>query len=491
MTRVAAVIAARDGGEAERQARAALANGADLVELRLDHLRDLNPRVIRKLAAAVGDRSIATLRSPPQGGQGYGERSDRASQLKVICTEQFAYVDLECETDSQMADTLAEVVHRHHAEVIASQHFPEAVSLADVENAITRCAAIGDVSKVVVPVPDVESALGLATLARSEVTRKRRVVVIGTGSDGVLTRIVPGQEIQYASWGHATAPGQLPFATAMRLQRGKPILLGLLGHPISQSISPAIHEAALAAVGFPAVYLSFDIPPESVDALLRAADRVPLRGFNVTIPYKQTIIEQLDELDADAQRLGAVNTVVLEDGWAKGCNTDVHGFRLSLRSLGLRLGDRRVLVVGAGGAARAVVDVALQEGAHVEMVNRTTARADAVSKAFGNDVQVVEPGELPARGPWDLLVNATPVGANGSSGGLPVPESVVARSSFVYDLVYTPPATPLLQVAERLGRPGTSGLPMLLNQAARSFELWTGVPPPIEAMRHAAREAVR
>jgi shikimate dehydrogenase len=210
----------------------------------------------------------------------------------------------------------------------------------------------------------------------------------------------------------------------------------------------------------------------------------------VTIPHKESIVQHLDELDGDAERLGVVNTVVIGDGWTKGHNTDVFGFRLSLRSLGLRVGDRRALVIGAGGAAKAVVDVLLREGAKVQVAGRNARRAESLANAFDETVEVVSLETLPRRGPWDLLVNATPVGAEGFPGGLPVPESVLTNAGYIYDLVYNPPTTALIAAAKRLGKPATSGLEMLLHQAAKSFELWIGRPPPIEAMRRAAKEAL-
>ncbi len=206
--------------------------------------------------------------------------------------------------------------------------------------------------------------------------------------------------------------------------------------------------------------------------------------------HKESIVERLDELDGDAERLGAVNAVVIGDGWTKGHNTDVFGFRLSLRSLGLRVGDRAALVVGAGGAARAVVDVLLREGAKVQVASRNVKRSESLAEAFDQPVEVVPMEKLARSGPWDLLVNATPVGAQGFSDGLPVPESILAKAGFVYDLVYNPPTTRLVAEAKRLGKPTTSGLEMLLHQAAKSFELWTGRAPPIEAMRRAAKEAL-
>jgi len=162
-----------------------------------------------------------------------------------------------------------------------------------------------------------------------------------------------------------------------------------------------------------------------------------------------------------------------------------------LRSLGLRVGDRNALVVGAGGAAKAVVDVLLREGAHVQLTNRTAARAEALAESFDDRIEVLPPGVLTRKGPWDLLVNATPAGTKGVPDGLPVPEAVIGKAGFIYDLVYNPPVTPLLRTAKRLNRPGASGLEMLLHQGAKAFELWTGQAAPFDAMQRAAKEALR
>ncbi|TLZ58195.1 MAG: shikimate dehydrogenase, partial [Methanobacteriota archaeon] len=285
--------------------------------------------------------------------------------------------------------------------------------------------------------------------------------------------------------------GQLSLAAATRLRGREPMVLGVVGHPLGHSLSPAIHEAALSALDVPGVYLPFDCDEDSLEALLEAADRHHVRGFNVTSPHKEAIVEKLDELDGDAERLGAVNTVVVGDGWTKGHNTDVFGFRLSLRSLGLRVGDRRVLVVGAGGAAKAVVSVLVREGAKVQVTNRTIRRAEVLAESFDETVDAIPLDALARGGPWELLVNATPLGSAGLSNGLPVPAATLSKVGYVYDLVYNPPSTPLMDAARRLGKPTTSGLEMLLHQAAQSFELWTGRAPPVEPMRRAAKEALR
>ena len=495
MTKVAAVILAGNAAEAERQARIALGRGADLVELRLDGIAGLGSETVRHLAKALGERAIATVRSHGQGGESREGRAGRSSLLREICGQRFAYVDLELKADAEGLDSLARAASRHGTKVIVSHHFTEAVDVHRVSEAIDACGANGDVAKVVLPVGDLGGAIRLVDLARARSDgRPRPLILIGTGPGGMLTRALAGSvgaEIQFASWGRAAAPGQFSLSTAARLRGREPIVLGLVGHPLEQSISPVIHETALAALDLPAVYLPFDLSPDSLDGFWLAMDRLRIRGFNVTHPLKESVAQQVDEMDADAERLGAVNTVVVENGWTNGHNTDVYGFRVSLRALGLRVGDRRSLVVGAGGAAKAVVHVLLREGASVQLTNRTIARADALADSFDEPVAVVPMRDLERGGPWDLLVNATPIGMKGVVNGLPVPEAIVAKAAFVYDMVYNPTTTPLLHVARRLNRPGTSGLDMLLHQAAKAFELWTGQSAPFEAMRRAAKEALR
>ena len=494
MTKVAAVVRADNAAEAERQSRMALEKGADLVELRLDYVRDLGSSTIRKLANGVGARAIATLRSPGQGGAPGPNPRQRIAFLREICHSRFAYVDLELETDREVLGALGRLASDHRTVVIVSHHFAHAVEAHRVSEALDSCAAKGEVAKVAVPVTEVDAAIQLVDLARSGSGRPNRFILIGMGGAAIVTRALAdalGQEIQYASWGPSTAAGQLSLGTATRLRGREPMILGLIGHPVEHSISSTMHEAGLAALGLPAVYLPFDILPERLDRFLLAAERLRIRGFNVTSPHKEAVVRSVDELDGDAERLGVVNTVVLRDGWTTGHNTDVYGFRISLRSLGLRVGERNALVVGAGGAAKAVVDVLLREGAHVQLTNRTAARAKVLADSFDHRIEVLPAEDLTRKGPWDLLVNATPAGTKGVHDGLPVPEDVIGKAGFIYDLVYNPRVTPLLRTAKLLNRPGASGLEMLLHQGAKAFELWTGQVAPFDAMQRAAKEALR
>jgi len=494
MTKLVGVITAETSGEAARQAQAALQRGADLVEFRFDRLRDLGPADVRSLARSLGRRAIATLRSPDEGGGRPRLAVTRSTFLREACQRGFAYVDLELDADSKDLGELRALAKRYRSRVIVSRHCRKFVGSSRIRETLDACAAAGDVAKVVVPVTDAREAGEVIDVARAYAGTGKAHVLIGMGPAGTVTRVLArdlGFAFQYAAVGPEAASGQLPLRTASRLGARDAFVLGLVGHPIQHSISPQVHEAALEATDLPGVYLPFDVDASDLESLLDSADRLRLRGLNVTIPHKEGIVPFLDELDGDAERLGAVNTIVLDRGWTKGFNTDVYGFRMSLRTLGLRLGERRALVIGAGGAAKAVVHVLLREGARVMLSNRSLARADALAYSFDERIEVVGLEEAPRRGPWDLLVNATPVGMAGHDAALPIPEPAIAKASFVYDLIYNPPETPLLQSAARLGKPRASGFEMLLHQAARSFELWTDREPPIEAMRRAAKESLR
>lgn len=487
---VAAVIAAGTAGEAEQQARVSLKRGADLVEFRLDALRHPTTGDLKRLASALGPRAVATLRSPGQGGFRGLDRGARHALLLEACRLPFRFVDAELTTDSERLGEYAKLAKSRAKDLIVSHHFDSPASPEEVGETLDACLAQGRVAKVAVPVATVDEAVALVDLARRR--PPSRYVLIGMGPAGTITRALAadtGQEIQYVVGNRETAPGQLELAAALRVQSKDAFVLGLLGHPLSHSLSPGIHEAALQALRLPGVYLPFDMGEPSVEPFLDAAERLRIRGLNVTIPYKETVAALVDELDGDAEALEAVNTVVLHEGWAKGHNTDTFGFRMSLRSLGLRLGERRALVVGAGGAAKAVVHVLLREGAEVAVTNRTPQRAEALADAFDDSVEVLAPEEAPKRGPWDLLVNATPAGTLGVETGLPVPEATLSHVAFVYDLVYNPSQTPLLAAAARRGVRATNGIEMLLQQAAKSFELWTGKAAPYEVMKRSVREA--
>lgn len=280
---------------------------------------------------------------------------------------------------------------------------------------------------------------------------------------------------------------------------GKTTLTGLLGWPVEHSLSPALHNAAFAAQGLNWAYLPLPTPPEHLPDVLRGLARCGFRGLNVTIPHKQAVLPLLDQLSPTAVALGAVNTISIQtadDGTPclRGDNTDVKGFLHPLRVQNLT--PRSAVVVGAGGAARAVIYGLLQLGARqIYLLNRDTNRAEQLAQSlqslaadgarilplpFGTStlIEVCQSAEL--------LVNTTPLGMWPHVEGCVWPEEVPMPAHItVYDLVYNPCQTRLLQIAEQSGARAIGGLQMLIHQAAAAFHIWTGQPAPIEAMLQA------
>jgi shikimate dehydrogenase len=280
--------------------------------------------------------------------------------------------------------------------------------------------------------------------------------------------------------------------------------VGIVGHPLQHSISPIFQQAALDHLSLDIAYEAWDTPPGDLAGLLAWLRRTPdALGANVTVPYKEEVFALVDRREGDAELLGAVNTLVAHEGEITGHNTDAIGFlRALVEDGGFDARGRSMLVLGAGGAARAVVVALARSGAaHIAIANRTVERGRALaglSARHGAVATVVEltPQALQrelAERPWDLIVNATSVGmrhsATESESLLAV--ELIPQGALVCDLVYNPLVTPLLQAAQSAGVLTLSGLPMLVYQGAESFQFWTGVQPPIDVMMAAAREALQ
>ena len=271
-------------------------------------------------------------------------------------------------------------------------------------------------------------------------------------------------------------------------------LIGLLGHPVSHSRSPAMHNAAFASQGLDLVYLAFDVPVEDLSAAVAGLRALGAVGANVTVPHKERVISLLDEVEPLAERIGAVNTIVNRDGRLIGHNTDVQGFLSALESgWGRGPAGARCLVIGAGGAARAVI-AGLSSGGAAEMwvYNRTAARAGDLCREASawSDVpmRVLSEIDLLSFGPQaDLIVNATSVGLDEKVKGTPVPVDILRGGQTVMDIVCSTHTTPLLAAADIRGAVALDGYEMLVQQAARSYELWTGRTAPVQLMRSKAR----
>ena len=467
-----------------RRARDSAAQLADLVEVRLDTVD--RPDV----AGALDGRLrpvIVTCRPTWEGGQFDGPEEDRQRILSEAITLGAEFVDVELR-----APCAADVVRQRRGRgVVVSMHvFGDAVP--DVPASVAALHATGaEVVKLAYEASTLSDTLPLFDVARRsrpDSAEHQGHVLVAIGPAGVVTRVMAarlGNRWTYA--GEGVAPGQLSAARMLdefhfRRIRPDADLYGVTGNPVMRSLSPAMHNAGFAHRSLNAAY----VPLQARDAedFARFARALPVRGASITAPFKVSMMERVDHVDALAAEVGAINTLHDKNGHWVGSNTDVHGFVTPLKGR-MTLKGTRAVILGAGGAARAVAVALKREGAAVRICARRPQEARAVAAEIG-----IKAGEFPpAPGTWDVLVNATPAG---SRPGDPSPmEGVPLDGEIVFDLIYAPSETPLIAQARAAGCWTIGGIEMLISQAERQFEIWTGAPPPVDLFRTAASRAVR
>jgi len=277
---------------------------------------------------------------------------------------------------------------------------------------------------------------------------------------------------------------------------GETKVVGLMGDPVKHTLSPAMHNAAFKKLELNYRYLPFHVYEEELGQALEGVRAMQLRGINLTIPLKEKALDFLDHIDKQAGLIGAVNTVVNKCGQLYGYNTDGQGFLSSLELSGFSIENKNILIFGAGGAARGVSIPLAFEGAHkIVFINRTLSKADKLSRLISNiqlkkkvksmsylpsNTKAVERNVLEA----DLIINATPVGMNEEDGLPPgLIEDYLHSGQYIYDMIYSPQVTPLLEAARNKNAEFQNGLNMLILQGAEAFKLWTGENPPLEVMR--------
>lgn len=265
-------------------------------------------------------------------------------------------------------------------------------------------------------------------------------------------------------------------------------LAGLLGYPVGHSLSPAMHNAAFAELGLDFRYLAFEVPPERLGHAVEAVRALNMAGVNVTVPHKENVIKYLDEVDAEASFIGAVNTIVNDKGRLKGYNTDGRGFMRSLEEEGASAKGRDILIIGAGGASRAVGYYLAKEAGRIVIFDMDRPKAERLA----GDLKSVNPRvesapKMPDAERFGIIINATPLGLK-PSDPLPVDAEKIKPSHVCIDLIYK--ETPFLKEAKSKSAKAVNGLGMLLWQGVLAFELWTGKTPPAKLMRQKLLEGM-
>ena len=475
---VCVALAARDTAEALAAMRRAAASGADVVELRLDLMGSFD------LEALLVDRPlpvIVTCRPERAGGRYAGPEEERLVILQRALALGAEHVDVE-----------PDVVHLLHGygsgKLIVSHHDSSGLPL-DLALLYRQLSGLGaDIVKIAVPAERIEDNLAIFDLLRQA---KRPTIALAMGEAGALSRILAGRFGAYLTFaapdGDAgTAPGQIPLSDMLGPYRaheigGETRLYGVMANPVGHSLSPAIHNAAFRECGLDAVYLPLLV--EEPVSFLRRFTPLGFGGYSVTIPHKQAVIAALDEIEPLARRIGAVNTIVVRDGRLCGYNTDAVGAIQSIEEAlpeCMALESAHALLIGAGGLARALAFGLTDRGVSLTIANRSVERAQALAKEV--DAAYVPLVEM-ARVRVDLLLQTTSVGMHPNAEESVVPRDMLRRGLVVYDAVYNPLETRLLREASEAGCLTVSGLGHFINQAARQFELWTGLPAPRELMR--------
>lgn len=267
---------------------------------------------------------------------------------------------------------------------------------------------------------------------------------------------------------------------------GTTTLHGIIGTPVKHSLSPAMHNAAFEKLNLNSVYLAFEVEPDQVKNAINGIRALEIRGVNVTMPHKSAVMDFLDELDPIAIEIGAVNTIVNSNGILIGYNTDASGAMEALEEK-TKLSGKTALVLGAGGAAKAIAFALSAKGAKVTIANRDFDSGEQLAQSIeGTAIQLNQASGVDT----DIIINATPVGMHPNTEEMPVEEKVL-KNKIVFDSVYNPVETKLLKVAKKNGCETITGLEMLLNQATHAFELWTGKKPPKETMRNALLKGLK
>lgn len=448
---------------------------ADLVELRLDTVRD--PSVA---GALEGRRHpvVVTCRPVWEGGQFAGSEEERRRLLEEALALGAEYVDIEWR--ARWDDLIARENGQH---IVLSMHEFDCTP-ADLPARLSSMRATGaGTVKIAVQAKCLADCVRLLDIAANS-RSSGRTVLMAMGEHGLPTRVLAGRF--GSAWTYAgplSGIGQIPVNALMNEYRFRQItertaVYGVAGGSAANSVSPAMHNAAFKAAGHDAVYLP--LSSVSADDFMTFANAVGLSGASVTMPHKVALVKWLagmnvmDAMDPVARQVGAVNTIRSDgDHWVA-TNTDVAGFLRPLRNR-VSLPGLRVSILGAGGAARAVAVALASSGSVVRVHARRSEQAEEVARVTG----VMTGPWPPEPGAWNLLVNCTP--------GAEVPLEAGPSPRWVYDLVYKPPRTRLLQAAEAAGCRTIGGLEMLIAQAEEQFTWWTGSPPPPGVMEKAAK----
>lgn len=441
----------------------------DLVELRLDLFENLEITDLKKLRAAFSLPMIFTLRDRSQGGGYSGSESKRLDEIRSLADLNPEYLDLEYH------------VPLHFIREISTLH-PEIKLIISYHNFSETPEDLNLIYKKLMQLPG--AFYKIAVQAQSSIDALRilqflkecdgNVTAIAMGPDGQLSRVlgpVFGSKITYAclSSDEETAPGQINVQTLIEKYRLRSItsntqLLGLIGDPIENSVSDESHNFLMEKCGFDAIYVKMRISIKELPQFFDLAKILGFKGLSVTMPLKEKVIEHVDFIDSQTAEIGAINTIIFENGKLKGCNTDGFGALNSIEEAVLVKG-KRIIILGAGGAAKSIAHEAIQRGAKVIILNRSEEKARLLGEKLGCLGKGLDTMEVFSVEGYDILINCTP-------SSMPIDAAYIIPNAIVMDIKTRPKETEFLQKSKEKGCQIIYGYKMFVEQAVGQYAFW-------------------
>lgn len=459
------------------------AASADLIELRLDFIKDIDRNKIKSLIETSPKPVIVACRPVKFGGLFKGNEKDRLDLSETAIENSASFVDVEL--GSEIVD---KIINNAKSKIIISHHdFKETPSLEKLDSLYKNIKKLNpDLVKIVTTANSINDNFKIFKFLND----KNDLISFCMGQKGEISRILAtkfGSRLTYASIEKQkeSAPGQVALEEMEEIYHVKSIngttnIIGIIGEFAENSMSKYMHNPNFMKNNANFVYVPFKTMKNELKKFMENFRKFNFKGAAVTIPHKQEIIKYIDELDETAKQIGAVNTLVNDNGNIIGYNTDYYGAVMALKEI-TSIKNRKVLVLGAGGAARAVVYGLNKEGAMITIANRTDEKAEKLADEFEvnfdkfNNIQKLIKNN-------DVIINTTSVGMSPNQNQSILDEKDLVKDKIVMDIVYKPVNTKLIQLAQKKGCKTITGDRMLIYQAVRQFELWTGLNPGVKEM---------
>uniref|UniRef100_A0A5B6YYX0 shikimate dehydrogenase (NADP(+)) n=1 Tax=Davidia involucrata TaxID=16924 RepID=A0A5B6YYX0_DAVIN len=484
----------------------AKASGADLVEVRLDSLKSFNPREdIETLIKRCPVPTLFTYRPKWEGGQYDGDENRRLDALQLAMELGADYIDVELQVIEEFNNSIHGKKPSKCKVIVSSHNYQNTPSVEDLGNLVARIQATGaDIVKIATTALDITDVARVFQITVHSQVSSVPIIGMVMGERGLMARLLCPKFGGYLTFGTleggiVSAPGQPTIRNLLNLYNFRHLgpdtkVFGVIGKPVSHSKSPILYNEAFKSVGFNGIYVHLLV--DDIASFIQTYSSTDFAGFSCTIPHKEAALNCCDEVDPVAKSIGAVNCIIRRptDGKLFGCNTDYVGAITAIED-GLRgshhvtsttgspLAGKLFVVIGAGGAGKALAYGAKEKGARVVIANRTYDRARELADTVGGDALSL--AALDSFHPEDgmILANTTSIGMHPKVDETPVSKQALRSYALVFDAVYTPKITRLLREAEESGATIVTGLEMFIGQAYEQFERFTGLPAPKELFR--------